>query len=134
MTTPTPSQTLAWMPFYVGDYIARTRHLTLQQRGALMDLIALSWTTGPLPGDQSRMAAMIGVSIGEFRKLWPAISSWWSEDNEGRLFNAELEQRRTEALRVYNARAQAGRDSAQKRTRSKADPKPNGHDHEVSQS
>jgi uncharacterized protein YdaU (DUF1376 family) len=118
------------MPWYVSDYIARTRALTLQQRGALTDLLAQSWITGPLPGEQARIAAMLGVSTGEFKKLWPAIASWWAADNQGRLVNAELEERRTEALRVYNARAQAGRDSAQKRTRGKSEPKPNGQDHD----
>jgi uncharacterized protein YdaU (DUF1376 family) len=123
------SPSLSWMPWYCGDYVARTRHLTLQQRGALMDLTAMTWLCGPLPSDPARLASMIGVNPTEFRRIWPAICSWFQDDGNGQLIQPDLEARRLEAVRIYEARAQAGRQSAQKRRGvHRANGQANGHD------
>jgi uncharacterized protein YdaU (DUF1376 family) len=121
-----PVERLAWMPWYVSDYIARTRHLTLAQRGALADMFAIAWTSGPLPADVNRIAAMVGAAPAEFRKIWPGISGWWTETEDHHLVNVELEGRRLEAIRTYQARAESGRNSA--RNRRKNGVQINGHD------
>jgi uncharacterized protein YdaU (DUF1376 family) len=121
MTAPSskPVQRLPWMPFYCADYFSATRALTLAQRGALIDLLALSWISGSLPPDTDRLAAMVGATPSEFRQIWPTISSWWIETPDHLLINAELEQRRIEARNAYEGRAAAGRASAAKRKSSR---------------
>jgi uncharacterized protein YdaU (DUF1376 family) len=110
---------LAWMQFFAGDYIAQTRHLSLEQRGAIMDLLALSWCVGPLPADPHRLAPAIGVTVTEFRRVWPGIASSWTPIDGGLMVNPDLEMRRTASLKTYEKRAQSGRNSAVKRTQRK---------------
>lgn len=105
---------LAWMQIFPSDHIAATRHLTLAQRGALFDLLCMAWTIGPLPDDPARLAAMVGASAKEWKTVWPAISGWWTPTAAG-LVSAPLESRRVHAAQVYEARAEAGRESARKR-------------------
>lgn len=105
---------LSWMPLYVGDHVAETRALSLQARGALIDLLMMSWTIGPLPDDPERLAAMIGATTREWKEIWPAISRWFTSTDTG-LVHLRLEERRKEAEKAYTARAENARESARKR-------------------
>jgi uncharacterized protein YdaU (DUF1376 family) len=105
---------LAWLPLYVGDHISQTRALSLAARGALIDLLMLSWTNGPLPTDPDRLAAMLGATPVEWRKIWPEISRWWTSIDAG-LVHGELEKRRVEARTAYERRVDNALASARKR-------------------
>lgn len=105
---------LHWMKWKVSDYVAQTRRFSLAERGALLELMAHSWLTGPLPSDAKRLASMLGISLEEFGGIWQAIRHFWIETSEG-LVHPELEAERESAVRVYRSRAASGRKSAKTR-------------------
>lgn len=81
--------------FYPADYLSsRTiRRLTLEQRGAWLELICSEWLDGPLENDPVELARIIGVSAKEFRRIWPGLDRCFDLEN-GRLVNPRLERER----------------------------------------
>jgi uncharacterized protein YdaU (DUF1376 family) len=58
-----------YIPFYTGDYIKDTRSLSLEAKGAWVDLILFMWTSesgGMLEGTMADFARMVGTSEGNF--------------------------------------------------------------------
>jgi uncharacterized protein YdaU (DUF1376 family) len=55
-----------WMPFWVGDYLADTGHLTTTQHGAYILLILHYWRKGGLPDDDAQLAKITRLP----RKAW----------------------------------------------------------------
>jgi uncharacterized protein YdaU (DUF1376 family) len=47
---------LPYMPFFVGDHLRDTRHLTTEEQGAYLLLIFEYWTKGGLPHLSHRSA------------------------------------------------------------------------------
>jgi uncharacterized protein YdaU (DUF1376 family) len=98
---------LAMLPWFVRDYIAASRHLSLAERGAYTDLLFLSWEIGPLPSDPARLGRLVGCGAEEFAEVWPAIRGKFIETEAG-LVNARLEEHRAESMqRSASARASA---------------------------
>jgi uncharacterized protein YdaU (DUF1376 family) len=108
-----PAKVLPMMPLFVSDWIAGTRHLSLSERGSLLDLLCWQWANGPLPSDEQRLARLLGCSKEEFRKMWAVISSEFKE-REGGLLNTRLEDHRAKALERLEKRRESGKLGGQK--------------------
>lgn len=63
------------LPLYTDAYLGDTQHLTLEEHGAYTRLLMIHWRMLPdhLPDDDARIARMLGVSVGRWRKLKPTI-------------------------------------------------------------
>lgn len=98
-----------WMPMYWGDYLRDTRHLTLEQHGAYLMLIAHYWSTGSLPSDKKALRQILGLNSEENRKRWEsiclAIAPFFDEQWKHKRVERELEKHRV----VSEKRAFAGR-------------------------
>ena len=56
-----------WMPFYVGDFVAKTMHLGPTERGIYISLIIYAWQNdGKIPLDNRRLAIISGCDS----RLW----------------------------------------------------------------
>ena len=98
-----------WMPFYVGDYLADTMHLSAAQHGAYLLLLMALWRgNGSIPDCDAMLAAITKSMPQEWKKLRPVLEKLcvvaegvWSQKRLTR----ELEKSQTKyATRVANGR------------------------------
>jgi uncharacterized protein YdaU (DUF1376 family) len=67
----------AFMPLYVGDYLADTTMLTRDQHGAYLLLIMAYWRNrGPLPDRDDALAMASRSTPQEWKKLRPIIQTY----------------------------------------------------------
>ena len=67
-----------WMPFFIGDYIADTLHLTTEQHGAYCLLIMAYWRNkGPLSENSERLASTCKLSGETWEKTMPVIKEFF---------------------------------------------------------
>lgn len=66
-----------WMPFFVGDYLADTQHLSPAQHGAYMLLIFHYWQTGGLPDEDAQLARIARCTPGEWRKMRAVLAAFF---------------------------------------------------------
>lgn len=72
------------MPLYIGDYLRKTMHLTIDQHGAYLMLIMACWCEGgTLPNNDDTLAAICRVPITRWRKLRPAMLPYFQVDDAG---------------------------------------------------
>ena len=56
----------AWMPFYVGDFLADTMHLGATERGIYISLIVHCWQHGSIPRNRRKLARIAACDS----RLW----------------------------------------------------------------
>lgn len=90
MSSATPS-----IPLFGDAYLADTRHLSLEEHGAYLQLLMIAWRTEGccLPDDDSRLARMLGVTAARWRKLKPTVMAFWTLDG-GQWKQARLSKER----------------------------------------
>lgn len=104
------SKSHLWMPFYVKDYIADTRHLSVAQHGAYLHLILHYWQTGGLPTDDRDLARICLMDFRQFRRNKKTLQAMFSgaEWRHARI-DRELEKANTLRLKRQFYGAKGGR-------------------------
>ena len=109
---------LPYFKFYAADFIADVLHLSLDERGAYITLLAWSWKRGALPLERSARAHILGVSTRKLDALWESLGSHWTEEIDG-YHNPRLEEERKKACeRSAKATASALRSHSKVRRQS----------------
>jgi uncharacterized protein YdaU (DUF1376 family) len=67
-----------WMPLFWGDFLANTMHLSAQEAGAYLFLIAHAWEhEGQIPADHSRLARIAHVRHEWWPRVWKVLENFF---------------------------------------------------------
>lgn len=67
-----------WMPLFWGDFLANTMHLSAQEAGAYLFLIAHAWENdGEIPSDRIRLARIAHVRPDQWNRVWNALQHFF---------------------------------------------------------
>ncbi len=78
MVANRPEKTDAWMPLWIGAYLADTTHLSRDQHGGYLLLLMAYWRNkGPLIDQGDRLANIVKATPSEWRKLRPILSEFF---------------------------------------------------------
>ena len=86
----------AWMPLYVGDYLADTGHLRALEHGAYLLLILHYWRKGPLPDDDEALAAIGRVDRREWQRIGATLRAFFNA-SDGRLTHKRIDEEKAKA-------------------------------------
>lgn len=98
-----------WMPFYVADYVAKTLHLTTEEHGAYLLLIAAYWQTErPLADSNQQLATITKMTGSRWGKMRPALEAFFSVSG-GVWRHERIDHELEKAKRISQARSAVGR-------------------------
>ena len=73
------TQATVWMPFYWGDYLAETAHLSTEEHGAYLLLIGAYWQAGgPLVDDDRRLARITRLSLRRWKVVRETLAEFFT--------------------------------------------------------
>lgn len=63
----------AWMPLWIGSYMADTGRFTTEQHGAYLLIIMDYWRNGPPPDDDDTLATIAKTTASNWRRMGPTV-------------------------------------------------------------
>ena len=102
------AETGAWMPMYWADYLGDTTHLSTEEHGAYLLLIATYWRRAkPLPDDDRWLANVTKLSLKRWKKARPIVTAFFLQA-DGPLTHERVEFEILKSCgRIQSARAAA---------------------------
>lgn len=70
-----------WMPLYVADWDADTRHLTPEEDGCYGRLVRFYWRNGPPANDDGELANIVGLTVRQWLKVRPRVARFFEVTN-----------------------------------------------------
>ncbi len=105
----------AWMPLWIGAYLADTQHLSRDEHGAYLLLIMAYWRgAAPLPDDDKRLASIVKASLREWKALRPVLAEFFMV-GDGLWRHKRIDHELGKAKDNQAQRSAAGKASAAKR-------------------
>ncbi|MCK1299727.1 DUF1376 domain-containing protein [Bradyrhizobium sp. 24] len=99
---------LPFMPFWVGDFLSSTIHLTIEQRGAFVVLLSCMWQAGgDLPNDPVKLARICAISPKRWEQISPEVIAFFDQDGD-RLTQKRLAAQYEKQLEIVEKRRTAG--------------------------
>lgn len=95
---------LPWMPFYIGDYLSKTSHLTTIQHGAYLLLILHYWANRGLPTTDKELMAIARMTPDEWDSNCYAIAKFFKPNWRHERIDDDLEK----AKEISDKRSLAG--------------------------
>lgn len=103
------SRPTAFMPLWIGDYLADTTHLSTDQHGAYLLLLMAYWRRGgPLPADDAYLCRIAGMTVYKWRGIRQTIVAFF-EERDGVWISKRSDEELAKAEIRYGKRAAAGR-------------------------
>jgi uncharacterized protein YdaU (DUF1376 family) len=108
-----------WMPLYVRDYLADTRHLKTVEHGAYLLLIMEYWLKGRLPPDDDHLRTICGLSGRDWRRYKNRLAAlfgpgWRHERIEQELQKANDLRLKRQVYGSHGGRISRGRNNAER--------------------
>lgn len=97
------------MPLFGDAYLADTRHLSLEEHGAYLQLLLIAWRSEncALPNDDARIARMLGATPKKWASLKPTVMAFWTLTDDGWQQKRLLKERRWVTKKSEDNRAAA---------------------------
>lgn len=113
----TARKTDAWMPLYIGDYLADTMSFTTEQHGAYIRLLMACWRERgqPLSGADEDMATITGLPVARWRSIKAKLLAKFEQTEGGGITHKRVQRESERALKVSEARSESGKNGAAKR-------------------
>ncbi|ANY85145.1 hypothetical protein BB934_43905 (plasmid) [Microvirga ossetica] len=107
-----------WMPFYPGDYLADTVHLSTLEHGAYLMLILHYWRNEGLPDDDTKLARIVRLPLEQWLEIRPTLADFFAPGWRHKRIDTELQVTQEK----YQRRAAAGRQGGLASGRAKQKP------------
>lgn len=112
-----------YFKFYVSDFLtdSNVRCMNTEQVGAYILLLMQAWTEEPcasLPGDDSRLARLAGLSIERWMESKDIVLAPFTRQTDGRIVQKRLRAEFEAMCREANEKAANGKKGAEKRWQS----------------
>jgi uncharacterized protein YdaU (DUF1376 family) len=117
-----------WMPLYVADYLADTRHLNAAEHGAYLLLLMHQWQHGYVPDDQRALARIACALPHQWPKIWNGLRSFFRSQAVGKLENKRLAMEIARQAEISNKRKDAALQMHSNRRAKAPDLHPSLHD------
>lgn len=108
-----------WMPFYVGDYLGDTGHLSTVQHGAYILLLCFYWRTGSLPDDDQELANITRLPLEDWLLHRPVLKRFFYDGWKHKRVEAELRRMLAKATQARAAGQKGGQISSMNRERNR---------------
>lgn len=126
-----PKKPDAWMPWYIGKYLADTAHLSRAEHGSYLLMLAHAWMHGGvLPTDDPQLARIARCTAAEWVRSKATLLAFW-QITDGQYTQRRLGEELVKARLNLDQRIAAGRASAEKRWGQKNSKKDNGFSNET---
>lgn len=105
---------LPFIPFYVGDYLADTRHLTAEQHGAYVLLLFAMWRADDcsIPGDARQLARIASVTPARWERISGDVMAFMTLTEGGRVTQKRLAKEHKNAKEMRDKKVKAGKAAA----------------------
>jgi len=104
-----------WMPWYIGDYLADTTHLSNAEHGSYMLMLAHAWMNkGLLPLDENRLCRLAHMTREDWAESRDVIMDFWTATENG-YTQTRLSKELEKAKNMQQQRIDAGKASAEAR-------------------
>jgi hypothetical protein len=98
----------AYLPLYVGDFLAATACWSGEACALHAAMLIKSWGGGALPAKPQRLARLLDVPLRMLSRAWPELAEQWQADADG-LRCPWLESKRERLAEISRERADVGR-------------------------
>lgn len=99
------------IPLFGDAYLADTRHLSLEEHGAYLQLLMIAWRSPDcaLPNDDKRLAMMLGITPKKWASIRRQILAFWELSDAGWQQKRLLKERRWVAKKSEDNRNSAAK-------------------------
>ncbi len=97
-----------WYKWYPGDWIADTRMLSLEEKGAYRELLDAIWLQGPIEFSPRFLGRLLGIHGNSARRFMRVLGPFFTHEN-GRITHEKLERQRVEVTEKRENARRAGR-------------------------
>lgn len=123
---PEEAKPEAWMPFYIGAYLADTAHLTPDQHGGYLLLLLAMWKGGGyLPDDDEELQPITRMGDEAWARARARLRRFFTPTDDGRLTQKRLLTEYQDAVQRYGKRIESSRAAVESKARKRAMEEPN---------